>query len=63
MLNPTIGLKMNLHKIAIFLLFPVLFCLTACGLKKAPTYTDASQEDTEEFFKEEVNSEDEMAWP
>ncbi|MBY0501557.1 MAG: hypothetical protein K2P93_06105 [Alphaproteobacteria bacterium] len=54
---------MNLHKIAIFLLLPFLFCLTACGLKKAPTYQDASQESSEEFFKEEVNSEDEMAWP
>jgi hypothetical protein len=55
---------MNLHKIAIFLLLPFLFFLTACGLKKAPTYKEASQEEnSNEFFKEEVNSEDEMAWP
>lgn len=50
-------------KIAILLLLPFVFCLTACGLKKPPKPTEGSDADSREFFKTEgVDTEAELEW-
>ncbi|MBP9692767.1 MAG: hypothetical protein KBD90_05520 [Alphaproteobacteria bacterium] len=50
-------------KIAILLLLPFVFCLTACGLKKPPKPTEGSDATSREFFKtESVDTEAELEW-
>lgn len=46
-------LKMKNLKIAILLLLPFVFCLTACGLKKPPKPTEGSDTASQDFFRTE----------